>query len=233
MLTDFLFSLENIFNASWLLGLGASFLAGVIASLSPCFYPLIPVTLGVVGVVAVSSRRRGFFISSIFVLGICVTYTTLGIAASWLGIFLGAFYINPFTYIVLAVAFFLLGLSCLGVIKLSLPFFNFYYTPRRRTIALFIMGMISGLAIIPCNFPVLGPILSLIALKRNVFYGGVALFVFSLGQGLILIILGTFTSLIRKLPKSGPWLVTIKKILGAVLVVVGVFFFIKFISLIR
>ena len=75
MLTDLLLNLEKAFSASLILGLGVSYIAGVLTSFSPCIYPLIPITLSVVGAGSVSSRRRGFFLSFIFVLGIAVAYT--------------------------------------------------------------------------------------------------------------------------------------------------------------
>ena len=83
------------------------------------------------------------------------------------------------------------------------------------------------------NFPVLGAILSLISLKKSVFYGAVCLFIFSLGQGLILIILGTSTALLKKLPRQGKASLAIKKVFALILILVGASFFIKFISLIR
>ena len=91
--------------------------------------------------------------------------------------------------------------------------------------------MISALTVAPCIFPVLGAILTLISLKGNALYGGTALFLFSLGYGLILIILGTFSSLIRKLPKQGLWLIIIKKSLGVILILVGGYFILKFIGI--
>ncbi|MBU0694619.1 MAG: sulfite exporter TauE/SafE family protein [Candidatus Omnitrophica bacterium] len=233
MFEQVLINLEKAFVVSPIFGLGASFLAGILSSFSPCIYPLIPITLSVVGAVSATSRMKGFFISSIFVLGICFTYTLLGLTASVLGVLLGIFLVNPFTYLILVIILILLGLSLFGIIRLNIPFFSPQYNYKRGGFSLFILGMVSGLAIIPCNFPVLGAILSLIALKRNIFYGGLSLFFFSLGFGLILIILGTFTSLVRKLPKGGFWLITIKKGLGAILILTGVYFFFKFITLIK
>ena len=228
-----IYNLAEAFNSSVILGLGASFVAGILFSFSPCVYPLIPITLGIVGATQVSSRLKGFYTSLVFVLGICLTYTVLGIIASFFGLLLMKFFINPVTYFALAVIFFLLGLIMADVVKLKLPFFSFDYPKRKGLFSVFLLGLVSGLAVIPCNFPVLGAILSLISMKKNVFYGGGALFIFSLGYGTILIILGTFTSLIKKLPKAGNWLIIIKRILGLVLILVGVYFTLKFINLIR
>lgn len=230
---DFLPDLEKIFNASPILGLGVSFLAGLLVSFSPCIFPLIPITLGVVGATSVSSRRRAFFISTVFVLGIAFTYTVLGVTAAALGIFLAKFFINPVTYLILTVIFLVLGLSLFDVIKLNIFSPNVSYKRKGGWVSLFIMGVVAGLAIIPCNFPVLGAILSLISREQNLVYGGLALFLFSLGYGTLLIVLGTFTSLLRKLPKTGSWLIIIRRLLGVILIMVAGYFLIKFIVLVR
>jgi len=234
MLNQWLIGLENFFTPATFLGLGASFLAGVLASFSPCMLPLIPITLGVVGAVSASTKVRGFLVSLSFVLGISVIYTALGIISAFFGVLLSTLFINPITYIILAIIFFLLSANSLGLVRINLPFsVNCTYKAKGSLVSVFILGMISAFALIPCNFPVLGAILSLISVNRSVIYGGLALFLFSIGQGILLIILGTFTGLIQKLPKQGLWLIIIKKCLSVVLALVGVYFIIKFIQLLR
>ncbi len=121
----------------------------------------------------------------------------------------------------------------MGLISINLPFWpGCTYKVKGSLFSVFILGMISAFAFIPCNFPVLGPILSLISIKQNIVWGAVALFLFSLGQGTLLIVLGTFASLIQKLPKQGLWLIIIKRILSATLALVGIYFIIKFIKVI-
>lgn len=232
MFFDFLIHLEKVFNSSPLLGLGASFVAGILVSFSPCILPLVPITLSIVGATSVSSRLRGFSISLIFVLGVSTVYTTLGIIASLLGVFLDKFFLNPFILLFLSAVFIFLGLSLFDIIKLRFFSFSYDYSPKKTLLSIFTLGLISGFALIPCNFPVLGSILSLISLKKDVLYGAVALFLFSLGYGVILIILGTFTSLIRRLPKTGLSLIIARRFLGVILISMGVYFFLKFISLI-
>jgi len=230
-----LISLEKVFTTSAALGLGASFLAGVLVSFSPCIYPLIPITLGIVGVESASTRLRGFWISLVFILGICFIYTILGVISALVGKLFGAFFINPLTYLVLSLILFSLGFSSLTGFTINIPFFSFNYDSSKPKgfFSIFILGLISGLGIIPCSFPVLGAILSLISLRQNVVYGGVALFLFSVGYGALLIVVGTFAGLIRKLPKQGQWLIIVKRISGLLLVTMGMYFFLKFISLIR
>lgn len=231
---NLLFNLEKIFISSPILGLGASFLAGIIVSFSPCIYPLIPITLGVVGAASTSEKTKSFFISLVFVLGIALVYTVLGIISSVFGMLIGNFFVNPITYLVLSIIFFVLGGSLLSIIKINIPFFSPQYTheTKKGFLSIFILGIISGLAIIPCNFPVLGAILSLISLKKNVIYGAVALFLFSMGYGMILIVVGTSTTLIKKLPKKGLWLILINKFIGSIFIFISLYFLIKFLRLI-
>ncbi len=235
MVEKLLINLENVFATSALVGLGVSYLAGVLVSFSPCIYPLIPITLGIVGVESASTKLKGFLISITFVLGFACVYTLLGITSAFAGKFLGQILVNPVIYIALTVFFFLLGISSLADITINIPFFSFNYecSKNKELFSIFVLGMVSGLAIIPCSFPVLGAILSVISLKQNVVYGGAALFLFSLGYGTILIVLGTFSSLIRKLPKQGRWLIIVKKIFGLIFIGMGIYFLFNFIRLIR
>ncbi|MDD5069105.1 MAG: cytochrome c biogenesis protein CcdA [Candidatus Omnitrophica bacterium] len=236
MLHQILSKLEHIFSINPVLGLVVSFLAGVVASFSPCIYPLIPITLGVIGSVKSSthSKGKGFILSCVFVLGISVAYSVLGIVSASLGVFFHTFFIHPITYLLLSLVFLVLGLLAMGVALFRLPWFSVNYLPKKRgLISVFVLGVISGLAVVPCNFPVLGSILSIISLKANLVYGAVALFCFSLGYGLILLILGSFTSLIDKLPKQGPWLLRIRMVFGVALIFMSGYFGLKFIAIVR
>ena len=213
MFEGVLVELDKVMLNSPSLGLLISFFAGILTSFSPCIYPLIPITLGVVGAASSKTRTRGFILSLVFALGVSTVYVTLGILASFAGVFFGRFFVNPISYFLITIVFIVFGLHLLGLIKLNffqLPFSN-KTVSKKGLIPTFILGMVGALAIAPCNFPVLGTILSLIALRKDVFYGAAALFFFSLGYGVIIVILGTFSTLIRKLPKQGSWLIIINK----------------------
>lgn len=231
MLYHFLHNLESSFTASPLLGLLTSFLAGVLVSFSPCILPLVPITLSIVGTTSVSSRRKGFVISLIFVLGIAATYTTLGVLAAIFYVFMDKLFMNPFVYVFLSLFFIVMSLSAFGIIKFNFFAFGHNYKNKKNLFSLFIFGAISGLAITPCNFPVLGSILTLISLRKDIYYNALALFLFALGYGLILIVLGTFGSFIVKLPKRNLWIIIINRSLGAVMFLLGVYFFLKLISI--
>lgn len=232
MIKEWLIGLEGFYVPFTFSGLGISFFAGVLASFSPCILPLIPITLGVVGAVSAATKLRGFLISLVFVLGIAFVYTALGVTSALLGVLWGRAFVNPVTYLILAAIFFILSASSFGLIKLSIPFSAGSTSKAKKNfISVFVLGMVSAFALIPCNFPVLGGILSLISLEKNILWGGSALFLFSLGQGTLLIIVGTSTSLIQKLPKQSLWLVGIQRCLGLILAAMGVYFVIKVIYL--
>jgi len=230
-MTKLFLILEKFFNSGAGPGLAASFLAGILASFSPCIYPLIPVTLGVIGAASAKSRMKGFRLSLIFVLGIAVTYTALGVIAALAGMFLSELFLNPLAWFLMGGLFILLGLSMWDIIRLDI-FFPLEVPAGNATgLFIFVMGMVSAFALAPCNFPVLGAILSLIAVKGDVFYGGICLFLFSLGYGAILIVLGTFVALIERLPRQGRWLIMIQRVLGLLLVFSGVYFLVKAVNL--
>ena len=206
-------------------GIFASFIAGVVASFSPCIYPLIPVTLGIMGAYSIRSKKKAFLASFIFVLGIAIVYTLLGIISASFGVFLG---VNPVSYIVIGLVLLILGLSMWKLIKI--PFMRISFLCEKKQ-SLLVTGMIAGLAGIPCIFPIMGTILSMISLQKNIIYGGCALFSFSIGYGLLLMILGTCASLISKLPKSGIWLIIIERCIGGLLIFSGSYFLVKAVQL--
>jgi len=234
MLENVLVELDKIMLNSPFLGLFISFFAGILTSFSPCIYPLIPITLGVVGAASSETRAQGFKLSLVFALGVSTVYVTLGILSSLVGVLFGRFFVNPISYFLITVVLVVFGLHLLGLIKVNFFQLSFSHKPAQKKglIPTFILGMVGALAIAPCNFPVLGTILSLIALRKDIFYGTVALFFFSLGYGVIIVILGTFSTLIRKLPKQGFWLIMINKIMGGVLILIGLYFLGKFLSLV-
>jgi cytochrome c biogenesis protein CcdA len=166
------------------------------------------------------------------VFGLYLMGRSFGAIASIAVIILSVFYAPFFSYkiLVLISGFILLGFILSQNIKLNFLSFSYNYSPKATTFSIFILGLISGLAIVPCNFPVLGAILTVISLKKDILYGALALFLFSLGYGVILIVLGTFTSFINKLPKQGFGLIIIRKFLGLILLFMGTYFILKFIN---
>ncbi|MCK9594755.1 MAG: cytochrome c biogenesis protein CcdA [Candidatus Omnitrophica bacterium] len=204
-----------------------SFWGGVLVSFTPCIYPLIPVSVGVIGIKAAGSRLRGFFLSLVYVSGIAVTYSILGLFASLTGRLFGEIASHPWTYILVGGLISLFGLNMLGLFNLPLPQVIKIKTGERKTKgfpAVFLLGLSSGLVASPCVTPALVSILSHIATTRKVVYGMTLLMTFAYGMGFSLILAGTFSGLLVNIPRSGKWMVYIKRIAGALLLIMAGYF---------
>jgi thiol:disulfide interchange protein DsbD len=205
------------------------FLGGILASLTPCVYPLIPVTIGYVGANSSGSKTRGFFLSLFYVLGIAVIYSLLGAIAALSGRLFGEISTNPWTYLVVGNIFLILGLSMMDVFVLPIPgFLRSHGTAikNKGLLGAFLVGLSSGLVVGPCTAPALGAVLAYVASRQNIFLGVTLLFTFALGMGLLLILIGTFTGLAASMPRSGRWLEAIKKIFAVILIICAEYFII-------
>jgi thiol:disulfide interchange protein DsbD len=202
-----------------------AFLAGVAVSFTPCIYPLLPITAGYIGVNSRGSKLKGLSLSLVYVSGVALTYSILGVLAALTGIFFGRVSSHPFTYIIVGMVFIVFGLSMFDLFILALP--QFIRPPaikKKGYPAAFILGISSGLVVSPCLTPVLGAILVYLATKRNIIYASTLLFSFAYGMGALLILIGTFSSLAVNLPKAGRWLVFIKRLGALVLIGAGLYF---------
>jgi len=227
---NFIFSVESFLTAYSWLGIPLSFLGGILLSLSPCVLPILPVALSIIGEASLATETKTSFLSLVFVLGVATTYVILGLIAGLFGIFLGSATNSFFVYLILGIVWIILGLSFFDIFKL--PIFNVSYNPKKNLLSLFILGVVSGLSMIPCAFPILGAILSLISIKKNLFYGVACLLSFSLGYATVLFIVGESAVFLRRLSKSYLWFIIVKRILGLVLLIIGLYFIVNVIILI-
>ena len=201
--------------------------AGILSSLSPCIYPLIPITIGVFGARQAATRREGFFLSLSYVAGIVVTYSLLGLVAALLGTVFGGFLQNVWLLGFIALTFIILGLGCLGVYDFRLP------GPLQKRfseiggvghLGAFAMGLAAGVIAAPCIGPVVAGILVYVAQQGDILLGWSLLTVFAVGMGLLFLVLGTFSSLIHRLPRAGGWMEGIKAVFGAVFLGLGLYY---------
>jgi len=223
-------TLQGYLENSMLLAYATAFLAGVLVSFTPCIYPMIPITVGIIGGQEKSSRLHGFFLSLSYVTGLALTYSLLGVIASLTGQFFGKVSANRWTFLVVANIIILFGLSMLGVFNLPIPRFFLNAgegSKRRGAFGAFFMGMASGLVAAPCTTPVLGVLLAFVATRQNVVLGASLLLVFAFGMNMLLLAIGTFTGLVTALPKSGMWMVRVKKVMGYLLLIMGEYFIIQ------
>jgi thiol:disulfide interchange protein DsbD len=204
-----------------------AFSGGLLISFTPCIYPLLPVSASYIGLGSAGNKLKAFILSLAYVSGIAVTYSVLGIIASVSGTIFGRFSTHPITRIIVGLIIVFFGLSMLEVFNISLQLMH-KRSPLKKhgVLSVFLFGLTSALMISPCVTPALGSILAYLATKQNIFYGATLLLVFAYGMGFTLVLAGTFSSILLSLPKSGKWLIYIRRIYAAVLLGMGIYFII-------
>lgn len=215
-----------------ILDLVGVFSAGVLVSLTPCVYPLIPVTTAAIAGANVSGTRlRAFFLSLLYVLGLAVVYAGLAVFAATTGKVFGTIQNTPFTCFLIAGIFLFFALAMVDVVRL--PVLR-VFAPGRPTTPwmVLVLGAASGFAVGPCTAPALGSLLVYVASEQNVVYGAVLLFVFACGVGGTLVLAGMFGGMLASWPRSGMWMVWIKRAAGLVLFVFAGYYVVRGINLI-
>lgn len=198
------------------------FIAGIVTSFTPCIFPMIPITLAVLGNHAQQRSRLQNFITSLFyVLGISTTYSLLGVAAASSGSMFGASLGNPYVLALICSLFLLMALGMYGLYDLQMPAFIRNRLGNAKTSpgfsGAFLSGLLAGIVASPCVGPVLVAILTYVASTQDHLKGFLLLFTYAWGLGLIFIVLGLFSELTKKLPRSGPWMNFSKFLLGTLM----------------
>ena len=221
--------LNQYLESGSLIAFGVVFLAGIITSLTPCIYPLIPIVASYTGSRAEKTAVYSFFVSVFYVLGIAVTFAFLGVLASLGGRVFGNVQTNPWVNLVVGNLFILFGLSLLDVFHF--PFLGSLSgsgSGKGKSIfGAFILGITSGFIAAPCTTAVLGALLTYVSIQQSIVFGGALLFTYAFGMGILLIIIGTFSGFITSLPKAGNWMVGVQKFFGVAVILVGEYFLIK------
>jgi thiol:disulfide interchange protein DsbD len=219
-------TLESTLNASAMLAYPAAFAGGVLASLTPCTYPLIPVTVAFIGSRTASTRKMGLLLSMSYATGIAAVYALLGGVAALSGRIFGLVSASSLTNSFVGVILLVMALSMLDIITLPLPAFpSMAQADKRAGLAgAFLFGICSGLVIGPCTTPVMGSLLLYVASRQNVLFGMSLLFVFACGMSSILMCIGAASGLAARLPRSGPWLVMVKRGLAILMACAGAYF---------
>jgi cytochrome c-type biogenesis protein len=201
------------------------FCGGLLASLTPCTYPVLPFTIGYIGNQTSGSRFRAFLLSLSMVTGLAAVYAVLGTIVAAAGGTFGSIMGNGWVLYAIALFFLMMGLSLLDVFYFPVP--GFISRLQAKTAnnkglpGAIVIGGVSGLVVGPCTGPILAVALGAIALSlknvegidyaMQIIKGGLLLFLFGFGQGALIILAGTFTGLISRLPKAGSWMETLKK----------------------
>ncbi len=212
------------------------FLAGVLTSLTPCIYPMIPITAAIVGGGETSasgtrSRTRPLLLSLTYVVGLALVYAGLGLVAGLSGTMFGRISTNPWLYFGMANLLILAALAMLDVITVRPPAALLQRAASAgeggRFGGAFVMGAMSGLVAAPCSAPVMIAVLTWVTETKSALLGFVYLFVFSLGMCTLLVVVGVSSGAMSRLPRAGMWMVRIKKFFGFVMLGVAQYYLIK------
>lgn len=202
------------------------FVAGIALTFTPCVLPMIPILSGII-VGRRTGKYRALSLSLAYVLGMAITYTAIGMAAALSGQFISAALQNSWALSAFALIFALLALSMFGFYDLALPSgVHAHLTttvnrlPGGQIGAVIVMGVLSAAIVSPCIAAPLAGALLYISQTRDVMLGGTALFAMALGMGVPLVIVGVFEGAF--LPKSGPWMKTLKQVFGVLLLAVSI-----------
>ncbi len=202
------------------------FLGGLALNLTPCVYPIIPITISYF--VGQSSGKLGksFFLAMAYVLGMSITYSLLGVFAALTGGLLGSSLQNPIILIAIAVIFLLFASSMFGAFEIRIPTFlsNLAGGSKQGAFGSLFMGLTVGIVAAPCIGPFVISLLTYVAAQGDPFKGFLMFFILSLGLGLPFLVLGTFSGLIKNLPRSGDWMVWVKKVFGVIMIGMAIYF---------
>ena len=203
------------------------FAGGILTSLTPCVYPLIPITVSIFGANESAGFFKSFLLSVVYVIGIVVTYSILGVAVASTGAVFGQIMANPWVVGFIAVILVTLGLSMFGVFEIRLPH---SVQNRLNTVGgagfagAFAMGTVAGVIAAPCTGPALAVVLTYIATTGSLFLGFWLMFTYALGMGLLFIAIGTFSGLLSALPRSGGWMYILENIFGVAIITMALYF---------
>ena len=203
------------------------FLGGFLTSFTPCVYPMIPITIAVIGAQAGGGRLKGFTLSLFYVLGLATMFTALGVIAAKTGALFGSLAQHPVTLAVIGAIFFFMGLSMLGFYTVRVPSsVQTKLQGKRRSgfLGAYLTGVVAGVVVSPCVSPLLVVILTWVAKTGSLALGVGLLFSFALGLGVLFILIGTFSGVLKSLPKSGGWMEVVEHAFGILLVGLALFF---------
>lgn len=215
-------TIPQALNAGGLLILMLVFLGGLMTSLSPCILSMLPVMMGYIGSSKKPTKTKGFITSVSFVLGLAVTFAILGIVASLLGKVFGQ--IGPTWFYIVGFFAIIMGLQLIGAVNIELPGLKGMPEIQGGVLGSFGLGLLFGLVASPCATPVLAVLMTYVAGEGILWYGALLLFIYGLGHGLPLIIAGTFTAVLKSLPRLQKWGHNITYLSGGLLIVLGLYF---------
>lgn len=215
----------NGFNTGFWLTLLGIFLGGLALNLTPCIYPLIPITVSYFGGRSTTIQGHSVLHAVVYLAGLSLTNSLLGVSAALSGGMLGAALQSPLVLLFLAAIMMALALSFFGVWELRAPGFLTAMASKnyRGYFGTFFMGLTLGIVAAPCLGPFILGLLAYVGQTGDPFLGFLYFLVLSIGMGLPLCILALFSGALERLPRSGEWMVWVKKAMGWILVAVAAY----------
>jgi cytochrome c-type biogenesis protein len=211
------------------------FIAGVLTSLTPCIYPMIPITAAIVGGSSVGDaarpRSQTVLLTFSYVFGLAAAYASLGLFAGLSGTLFGSVSTNPWLYFTMANLLIIASLAMLDVIPVRLPT---ALLTRAATAGkagslsgALVMGAVSGLVAAPCSAPVMAAVLTWVTATKSGVLGFIYLFVFSLGMCTLLVVVGLFSGTLARLPRAGEWMVWVKRLFALIMLAVAEYYLVQ------
>jgi len=203
------------------------FFLGLSLNLTPCIYPMLSITISLFRRSGHESHGRAFMKALAYVLGMVSMYSVLGLVAAMTGSFFGEWLQNFWVQLATGILVIGLAFSMLGLYQFQLPSWlmpSHQGTAPGTLLSFFVSGLLVGIVAAPCMGPAVLSLLTLVSVQQNMVFGFSLFFVMALGLGLPYLVLGTYSGLLSKLPKSGAWLVWFERLMGVVLLTFGIFY---------
>jgi thiol:disulfide interchange protein DsbD len=218
-------------RSGFLLQLAIVFLAGLALNLTPCVYPLIPITVGFFMAQKTRSRAGTWLLALSYVIGMAVTYSALGVVAALTGRLFGTALQSPWVVGGIVVLLVVLALSMFGLWEVRVPAWATRASGGRSgVLGAVVMGLVVGLVAAPCIGPFVLGLLTYVGQRQDVVLGLVLFFTLSLGLGLPYLFLAVFTRSLERLPRSGAWMNGVQQLFGVLLVALAVYFLTPFLG---
>lgn len=216
---------QTIRQRGWVVAFVLVFLGGLALNLTPCVYPMIAITVSYFGGRGESNRARAFASALIYFTGLVLTYSALGLVAALTGGLFGALLQSKYVLFGIAALLVALALSMFGLFELQPPQFLVQratgLSSKAGYVGVFFLGAMVGVIAAPCLAPILVALLAFVGARGDAWLGWWMFFVLACGLGIPYVVLGTFSGLLARLPKSGTWMVWVKRIFGVALIAVA------------
>jgi thiol:disulfide interchange protein DsbD len=217
---------STVESSGILISLILIFFGGLALNLTPCVYPLIPITIGYFGGQAEGKTSRLFMLGILYVLGMAFTYSVIGVVTSLSGAVFGTLLQNTLVIVGIALLFIVLALSQFGVYEFKLPdkLVMKVGGAKGGIMGAFFMGLTMGIVAAPCIGPFVLGLVTYVAAKGDPFYGFLMFFILALGLGSPYLLLALFSGKIKQLPRAGEWMEGVKHIFGFLLLGMAFYF---------